>query len=120
MKYHYIISMWGIFQHYHAWQEQVSFLMRYNYQEESVGIPFTGLTQPLVCACSKSKHGFPTSCRELFFMFNELRWEVQFVDIGGIVDHHCIDQFVEYRKQNQMTTYLHEIRELYRVILGEN
>ena len=29
----------------------------------------------------------------LIFVFNELRWEVIvcFVDIGGIVDHHCLN-----------------------------
>ena len=31
-------------------------------------------------------------CRDLFFMFNDLRCElvVCFVDIGGIVDNHCL------------------------------
>ena len=29
----------------------------------------------------------------VFFVFTDLRWEgiVQFVDIGGIVDRHCLD-----------------------------
>ena len=35
--------------------------------------------------------GFQMSFVMVFFVFNELRWEVVacFVDIGGIVDHHC-------------------------------
>jgi hypothetical protein len=30
---------------------------------------------------------------KVFFMFTELRWEliVRFVDIGEIVDHHCLN-----------------------------
>ena len=36
---------------------------------------------------------FPTSYVVVFFMFNELRWDVivHFVDIGGIVHHHCLN-----------------------------
>ena len=31
-------------------------------------------------------------CRDPFYMFIELRWEViRFVDVGGIVDHHCLN-----------------------------
>jgi len=40
---------------------------------------------------SKLGPGFPTSYVVVLFVFSELRWEViaRFVDIGGIVDHHC-------------------------------
>ena len=30
----------------------------------------------------------------VFFMFNDLMLEVCFVEIGGIVDHHCIEVIV--------------------------
>jgi hypothetical protein len=30
-------------------------------------------------------------CCGLFVVFWELRWEIRFVDIGGIVDHHCLN-----------------------------
>ena len=34
------------------------------------------------------------------FLFSELRWEVivRFVDIGGIVDHYCLNFFSDYHK----------------------
>ena len=40
----------------------------------------------------KSGPGFPTSY-DVGFVFSELRWEVivRFVDIDGIVDHHCLN-----------------------------
>jgi hypothetical protein len=55
-----------------------------------VGITLTGLTLPRLCACPKSAPGFPTS---YVVVFNELRREeiFPFVDIGGIVDHHCFN-----------------------------
>jgi len=36
---------------------------------------------------------FPTSYVVIIVLFNELRWEliVTFVDIGGIVDHYCLN-----------------------------
>ena len=48
-------------------------------------IPFTVLTPPLF-ACA-----WTTSYTVVFFVFSELRLEVivRFVDIGGIVNHHC-------------------------------
>ena len=38
------------------------------------------------------KPGIPTLYVVFSYMFNELRWEVivGFVDIGGIVDYHCL------------------------------
>ena len=38
--------------------------------------------------------GFQSSNIEVSFVFNELSWEVvvgHFVDIGGIVDHQCLN-----------------------------
>jgi hypothetical protein len=38
--------------------------------------------------------GFQSSNIEVSFVFNELGWEVvvgHFVDIGGIVDHQCLN-----------------------------
>jgi hypothetical protein len=51
---------------------------------------------PHFWACPKLWLGFPPCiCHGLFFMFNESWWEVIvcFVDIniGGIVDHHCLN-----------------------------
>jgi hypothetical protein len=60
---------------------------------EPCGIPLIGLTPPHCCACLKLGPGFPTttSCVVVFLVFSEFSWEVifRFVDIGGIVDHHC-------------------------------
>ena len=51
------------------------------------------LIPPHFCACPKQGSGFSTSHVMVFFMFNDLRWEVivRFIDIGGIVDYHCLD-----------------------------
>jgi len=58
-----------------------------------VGIPLTSLTTPHCCACPKPRHVFPTSYAMVFFMFNDLMWElvVHVVDIGGIIDQHCLN-----------------------------
>jgi len=42
---------------------------------------------------SKSKLGFPMSYVGVLIVFIELRWKISvpFVDIGGIVDHHCLN-----------------------------
>ena len=55
-------------------------------------MPLIGLIQPQFCVCPKHEPGFPTSNIVVSFLFNELRWEliVGFVDIDGIVDHHCL------------------------------
>ena len=56
------------------------------------GVPLTDLTPPPVCACPKPGPGF-TSSVMVFLVFSELRWEVilHFVDIVGIVNHHCLN-----------------------------
>ena len=50
---------------------------------------------PHFCDCSKPIPGFPSKYVVVFLlsMFSELRWEeiVRFVDIGGIIDHHCLN-----------------------------
>ena len=65
------------------------------YQERRDGIPLTGLTPPHICACPKTGPGFSTPYVMVFFfwVFSELTWEVivRFVDIGGIVDHYCLN-----------------------------
>ena len=45
-----------------------------------------------LCACPKLGPGFPISYVEVLSM---LSWDVVacFVDIGGIVDHHCLNLF---------------------------
>ena len=54
-----------------------------------------GLTPPHLSACPKPKPDFPTLHGVIFFMFSDLRLEVIvcFGDIGGIVDHHCLNLF---------------------------
>jgi hypothetical protein len=49
------------------------------------GIPLTRFTSPHFCGCPNA--------RTWVGVFSEWRWEVIvcFVDIGGIVDHHCIN-----------------------------
>ena len=58
-----------------------------------VGIPITRFKPPHFCACPKPGHGFPRSYVVVFFMFNDLMWEVnaRFVDIGEVVDHYCLN-----------------------------
>ena len=59
-----------------------------SYQEEWVGIPLTALTLPHFGACLSD-----VICRGIFCVqWVQLRWEVvvRFVDIGEIVDHHCL------------------------------
>ena len=45
------------------------------------------------CCCPKPGPGFLTSYVVMFFVFSELRLEVivHFVDIVGILDHHCLN-----------------------------
>ena len=58
-----------------------------------VVITLTDLTTPYCCACPKSEPEFLMSLS--IFMFIELRREVKvrFVDIGGILYHHCLNFF---------------------------
>jgi hypothetical protein len=47
----------------------------------------------ILCACHKLRPGFSTShAVVVYIVFNELKWEVvvSFVDIYGIVYHHCL------------------------------
>ena len=62
-----------------------------------MNISITCLTPPLFCACSKTDLGFSTSYDVVFFTFNDLRGKVivRVVDIGGIVDYHCLS-FLSY------------------------
>ena len=55
------------------------------------GIPLTCLTPPHVLACSNPDLNFQCHMSRSFLVFSEVRWEVAigFVDIGGIVNHHC-------------------------------
>jgi hypothetical protein len=83
---------------------------RSSYQEGRVEIPFTGLTCTHLCTCSKPGPGFPMSYVVVFFRVqwvkvrgdNSLCWYWWncwpslfnlscFVDIGGIVYHHCLN-----------------------------
>ena len=50
--------------------------LRSNYQEGRVRIPLTSLTLPHLCACPKPEPWFLKSYVVVFFMFNELGWEV--------------------------------------------
>jgi hypothetical protein len=67
----------------------------YNIYKEGRGrIPLTCLTPPHMRACPKSGPGFPTSYVVMsLFVFGEMRLEVivRLVDIGWIVDHHCLN-----------------------------
>jgi hypothetical protein len=54
--------------------------------------PCTNLTLPYLCACLKPGPEFPPSYVMVFLIFNDLKSEVIvcFVDVGKIVDHHCL------------------------------
>ena len=59
-----------------------------------VAFTLNSLILPCFCACPKPRPGFPMSYVMVFlFVFNGLRWEtiVHFVNIGGIVDCHCLN-----------------------------
>ena len=57
-----------------------------------VGMPLSGLNPSCYCSCRKPGSGFTTSYLVVFFMLRKLKWDVigRFVDIGGIVDLHCL------------------------------
>jgi len=50
-------------------------------------------TPPYVCACPKQGHWLQNVICHGFYYVQWLRWEftVLFVDIGGIVDYHCLN-----------------------------
>jgi hypothetical protein len=58
----------------------------------------TGLTPPHFYVCSKPGPGYPTPYVMFFFVFCYLRRQVVvgFVNIGGIVDPHCVYSFISY------------------------
>ena len=78
-------------------------------QERSVESPSNGLAQPHICACLKSAPGFLTSYVMIFFVLSELSCEViaGFVNIGGIVDYHCLNflSIISIRYQLMVSTY---------------
>ena len=88
-------------------------------------ISYIHLTPPHFCSCPKAGPGFQMSYVVVFFMFNDLRWEVFvcFVNIGGIVDHHCsnfliiiiykLSVFVSIKIFN--TSCCHELVSHYRI-----
>jgi hypothetical protein len=47
----------------------------------------------IFCSCPKARRVFLLAYVTVYFVFNSLRWEVivYFVDIGGIVAHHCLN-----------------------------
>ena len=69
---------------------------------EGIGLSLTGLILPHLCACPKPGSGFPMPYVLGVFVSKELKWEVvvDFVDIGGIVDHHCCNMNFRPSDQN--------------------
>ena len=61
--------------------------------QELRGVPLTDLTSLHVCACPKPGPGFTTSYVMVFLVFSVIRLDVivHFVDIVGIVNHHCLN-----------------------------
>ena len=60
--------------------------------EEVVWVSIDRFNHVTFCSLPKPEHGLPSS-DVVLFMFNGLVWEVVvcFVDIDGIVDHHCLN-----------------------------
>lgn len=70
------------------WYPQISNLWHYFKQ----GYPFNWLNSITSLCLSQTRIFIPIiTCRGLFFMFNNLRWEIvgHFGDISGTADHHC-------------------------------
>ena len=65
---------------------------RLNYKRYIQDDPINWLYLPHFCACPKQESGFPMSYVVVFFAFKCWRWKVvvRFVDISGIVGHHCL------------------------------
>ena len=64
--------------------------------------PINRFNPTFFSACHKPGPDFPTSYVVVFFMICELRREVvvHFVDIGGIVDHRCLNfLFINFKQQ---------------------
>ena len=60
-------------------------------------VTFMCLSQVMTCISN-------TICRGHFFLFSDLRSEVvvRFVDIDGIVDHHCLNVLSSNLKQGEV------------------
>jgi hypothetical protein len=69
---------------------------RSNIQKGEGWNPITSLPPPHSCACPKLGPGFLTLYVMVFLVFNYLRLDVIvcFIDIGGIVDHNCLLNFL--------------------------
>jgi hypothetical protein len=65
---------------------------RLNYKRYIQDDPINWFYLPHFCACPKQESGFPMSYVVVFFAFKCWRWKVvvRFVDISGIVGHHCL------------------------------
>ena len=66
-----------------------------NYQDERVGIPFTGLPRSMFVSVLSQNQEFQRYTCTLWsvVVFSELLWWgviVRFADICGIIDHHCL------------------------------
>ena len=67
-----------------------------------VWITLTGLIKPHLCAGPKQEPWYLSGYVVVFFVFNDLRFEVvdHVVDNGGIVDHHCLNfLFIEWSRR---------------------
>ena len=62
------------------------------FKSQRFELPFTGLAPPHIHVYLHTGPKLSMSYVILFFMFSNMRWEmiVSFVDIWGIVDHHCL------------------------------
>ena len=83
-------------------------------QEGRVVIPWTGLTLPYFCACPKPGPGF-TMSYVVVLLFSELRWVVivHVVDIGWIVDHHCLHFLIMIKSCHTHSVVVEIIQQLY-------
>jgi len=67
------------------WQFQIIFMS--SIHSVVGGISITDLTPSHFCTCLKQGHGFQMP---YFLSFCVQLFDIGFVDIGGIVDHHCL------------------------------
>ena len=89
-------------------------------------ISLTGLTPPYFCACPMPWIGFLLNVTYRFLFFyvsNELRCEVVvcFVDIGGIVDHHCyliLNNIIQRFLKNRLILYFKTLCGRYQLLVG--
>jgi hypothetical protein len=90
------------------------------------GISLTGLTPPYLCACPKPWLGFLLNVTYRFLFFcvsNEPRCDVVvcFVDIGGIVDHHCyliLNNINQRFLKNRLILYFSTLFGWYQLLVG--